>query len=111
MSTKVSNNNFGVSAFKVRKVAALIRRKPVSEALDILRFCEKKEIAIALTKLIRSGMAIVESKEQEDPATLVVQALLINEGPTTKRIMPRAQGRAYRIRKRSSHIVLELAAN
>ena len=108
MTVVVSNNNFGVSAFKVRKVADLVRRKSATDALNILRFCDKKEIAIALSKLIKSGLAVAENRNVSDIENLAIKALLINEGPTIKRIMPRAQGRAYRIAKRSSHIVLEL---
>ncbi len=54
----VKNNNVGTSARKVRQVVDLIRKKKVEEALKILRYCEKKETAIVVTKLINSGLAI-----------------------------------------------------
>ena len=108
MSIMVKNKNVGISASKVRLVGNMIRGKEVATALDILRFCEKKEIAIMLTKLINSGLSIAESTEKVDIDNLRVSTLMIDEGPTLKRIMPRAQGRAFRIRKRSSHITLEL---
>lgn len=108
MSIVVKNNNVGVSARKVRQVADLIRNKKAEEAIKILRFCEKKEISIIMTKLINSGLAIVTESSKYDLDNLKVATVYVDEGPTMKRIMPRAQGRAYRIRKRSSYITLEL---
>jgi large subunit ribosomal protein L22 len=104
----VKNRNVGISPSKVRLVCNMIRGKEVASALDILRFCEKKEIAIMLTKLINSGLSIAESSEKVDIDNLRLGQLLVDEGQTLKRIMPRAQGRAFRIRKRTSHITLEL---
>lgn len=86
----------------------LIRGKEVGRALDTLRFCEKKEIAISLTKLLNSALDIAEGSNKVDLDNLFVSKLFVDEGPTLKRIMPRAQGRAFRIRKRSSHVTLEL---
>ncbi len=108
MAIKVKNNGVGIAPRKVRQVADLIRRKPVQEALKTLRFCPKKEISIVLTKLINSGLAIASDSEKYDLDNLTVGTIFINEGPTQKRIQPRAQGRAFRIRKRSSHITIEL---
>lgn len=108
MAITVKNNRVGVSPQKVRQVCDLVRNKRASEALRILRFCEKKEIAITLTKLINSGLAIASDSGKYDLDNLVVSTLFANEGPTLKRIMPRAQGRAFRIRKRTSKITLEL---
>ncbi|MEI8346536.1 MAG: 50S ribosomal protein L22 [Pseudomonadota bacterium] len=108
MSITVKLNRFGVAPRKVRLVCNLIRMKKASEALKILRFCEKKEISIAVTKLINSGLAIAASANKYDLDNLVVHKLMVDEGTTLKRIMTRAQGRAFRIRKRSSHITLEL---
>jgi large subunit ribosomal protein L22 len=104
----VSNNNVGKSARKVRQVADLIRRKKVEDALKILRFNEKKEIAIMLTKLLNSGLQIATEKEKYDLDNLVIDMIQVNEGPTLKRIQPRAQGRAYRIRKRTSYVTVAL---
>lgn len=108
MSIVVKNKNVSFSARKVRQVCDLIRRKPVAEAIKILRFCEKREIAILITKLINSGLAIAAGSEKFDLENLAVNTIFVDEGPTMKRIQPRAQGRAYRIRHRSSYITVEL---
>ncbi len=108
MSIVVKHNNVGIAARKVRQVCDLIRNKPAQEALKILRFNEKKEISIAISKLINSGLSIASQSEKYDLDNLKVGSLYVNEGPTIKRIQARAQGRAYKIRKRTSHIYLEL---
>ncbi len=108
MAVVVKNNNVGIAPRKVRQVCDLIRKKKASEALKILRFCEKKEIAIVITKLINSGLAIASESNKYAIDNLVVGSIAVNEGPTLKRIMPRAQGRAYKISKRSSHVTVEL---
>ena len=108
MAILVKNNSVGVSPSKVRKVCDLVRNKKASEALKILRFCEKKEIAIVLTKLINSGLAIAAESKKYDLDNLVVGTIFADEGMTLKRIMPRAQGRAFRIRKRTSRVTVEL---
>lgn len=104
----VKNNNVGKSARKVRQVADLVRRKKVEDALRILRFSDKKEISIMLTKLLNSGLQIASESEKYDLDNLVVETIEVNEGPTQKRIQPRAQGRAFRIRKRSSYVTVAL---
>jgi|SRR5665647_809556 len=104
----VKNGNVGTSARKVRQVVNLIRRKKVEDALRILRFCEKKETAIIVTKLINSGLAIAAESKKYDLDKLIVEMVKVDEGPSLKRIMPRAQGRAYRIEKKSSYITLAL---
>lgn len=108
MSIKVKVSNVGIAPRKIRLVCDLIRNKKASEALKLLRFCEKKEIAITLTKLINSGLAIANEANKYDLENLFVTNIFANEGTMQKRIMPRAQGRAYRIRKRSSHVTIEL---
>ncbi len=108
MAIKVKNNNVGIAPRKIRQVCDLIRNKKASEAIKILRFCEKKEIAIVLTKLINSGLAIANEKSRFDLDNLVVGTIFTDEGPMLKRIMPRAQGRAYKIRKRTSHVTVVL---
>ena len=67
-----------------------------------------KEISIILTKLINSGLSIASDSEKYDIDNLIIGTLFANEGPTLKRVQPRAQGRAFRIRKRTSQITLEL---
>lgn len=104
----VKNNNVGTSARKVRLVVDLIRKKRVEEALKILRFCEKKETAIVVTKLINSGLSIAANSKKFDLDNLIIDMVKVDEGPSLKRIMPRAQGRAYRISKKTSYITLSL---
>ena len=104
----VKNNNVNKSATKVRKVCDLIRRKKVEDALQILRFNEKKEISIMLTKLLNSGLQIAPESEKNDLDNLVIDMIQVNEGPTLNRIQPRAQGRAFRIRKRTSYVTVAL---
>lgn len=104
----VKNNNVNKSARKVRQVCDLIRRKKVEDALKILRFNEKKEIAIVLTKLLNSGLQIASDSDKVDLDNLVIDTIQVDEGPTLKRIQPRAQGRAFRIRKRTSKVQVSL---
>lgn len=108
MAIKVQNSRVQIAPRKVRLVCDLIRNKKASEALKILRFCEKKETSLVLAKLINSGLAIASDSEKYDLDNLVVSKIFANEGPTLKRIQPRAQGRAFRIRKRTSHVTVEL---
>lgn len=108
MAITVKNSRVGIAPRKVRQVCDLVRNKSASEALKILRFCEKKEIALVLTKLINSGLSIANESEKYDIDNLVIGRIFTDEGPTLKRIMPRAQGRAFKIRKRSSHVTVQL---
>jgi large subunit ribosomal protein L22 len=96
-----------MSPTKVRRVVELIKDRPVQEALDILRFAPQAA-AQPLFKVVASAAANAENNLDLDPDTLVVAAAYADEGPTLKRIRPRAQGRAYRIRKRTSHITVEV---
>ena len=96
-----------MSPTKVRRVVELIKGRPVAEALSILRF-SPQAAAEPLAKVIASAAANAENNFDMDPETLVVAVAYVDEGPTLKRIRPRAQGRAYRIRKRTSHITIEV---
>lgn len=109
MSILVKNGKLGVAPRKVRLVCDLVRNKKASDALKILRFCEKKEISLAVAKLINSGLAIAQSSQKYDIDSLVVSKIFADEAPILKRIQARAQGRAYRIRKRSSMLTIELS--
>ncbi|PIP90631.1 MAG: 50S ribosomal protein L22 [Bdellovibrionales bacterium CG12_big_fil_rev_8_21_14_0_65_38_15] len=109
MAITVKTNNVGISPRKVRQVINLIRNKKASDALRTLRFCEKKEISLMLTKLINSGLAIASDSEKYDLDNLVVTQIFADGGPTLKRIQPRAQGRAFRILKRTSHVTVQLS--
>jgi len=94
-----------VSASKARRVINLVRGKSVDEALDILRWVPQAA-SEPVAKVIASAAANAQNNNGLDPATLVVATVYADEGPTAKRIRPRAQGRAYRIRKRTSHITV-----
>lgn len=94
-----------VSATKARRVIDLVRGKSVAEALDILRWAPQSA-SEPVAKVIASAAANAQNNEGLDPDTLVVATVMADEGPTAKRIRPRAQGRAYRIRKRTSHITV-----
>jgi large subunit ribosomal protein L22 len=94
-----------VSASKARRVIDLVRGKSVPEALDILRWAPQAA-SEPVAKVIASAAANAQNNEGLDPSTLVVATVYADEGPTAKRIRPRAQGRAFRIRKRTSHITV-----
>jgi len=96
-----------MAPMKCRRVVDLVRGKPVSEALAILRF-SPQAAAEPVAKVIASAAANAENNLDLDPDTLFVDVAMVDEGPTLKRIRPRAQGRAYRIRKRTSHITIEV---
>ncbi len=108
MAITVHNRGVGIAPRKVRLVADLVRKKGAEEALSILRFQPKKEIAIVLTKLINSGLAIADESGKFDLDNLIIDTIQVNEGKTLKRIQPRAQGRAFRVRKRTSHVTISL---
>src|SRR5882757_1446291 len=94
-----------VSASKARRVIDLVRGKSVTEALDILRWAPQAA-SEPVAKVIASAAANAQNNDGLDPATLVVASVYADEGPTDNRIRPRAQGRAFRIRKRTSHITV-----
>jgi len=93
------------SASKARRVINLVRGKSVEEALDILRWAPQAA-SEPVAKVIASAAANAQNNAGLDPRTLVVATVYADEGPTAKRIRPRAQGRAYRIRKRTTHITV-----
>jgi large subunit ribosomal protein L22 len=94
-----------MSPTKARRVIDLVRGKSVTEALDILRWAPQ-EASEPVAKVIASAAANAQNNEGLDPSTLVVATIYADGGPTAKRIRPRAQGRAFRIRKRTSHITV-----
>jgi len=93
------------SASKARRVINLVRGKSVEDALDILRWAPQGA-SEPVAKVIASAAANAQNNNGLDPRTLVVASVYADEGPTAKRIRPRAQGRAYRIRKRTTHITV-----
>jgi large subunit ribosomal protein L22 len=94
-----------VSPTKARRVINLVRGRSVADALDILRWAPQAA-SEPVAKVIASAAANAQNNNGLDPATLVVATVYADEGPTAKRIRPRAQGRAFRIRRRTSHITV-----
>jgi large subunit ribosomal protein L22 len=102
---KASARYVRVSPTKARRVVDLVRGRSVAEALDILRFAPQAA-STDVFKVVASAAANAEHNHSLDRASLWVGEAYVDEGPTLKRIRPRAQGRAYRIRKRTSHITV-----
>ncbi len=93
---------------KVRLVADLVRGKNVNEAIQILSFVNKRSAPI-LKKLLQSAVANADQKKTIDLDNLFVKLLTVDQGPTLKRYMPRAMGRASEIKKKTSHVKLILS--
>jgi large subunit ribosomal protein L22 len=97
-----------ISAQKARLVADQIRGLHVEKALNTLAFSTKKGAPL-IKKVLESAIANAEHNEGADIDELKVASIMVDEGPTMKRIRPRAKGRAARILKRTSHITLTVA--
>lgn len=94
-----------ITPLKARRVVDLVRGMPVDEALSLLQFAPQAA-SETVYKVLESAIANAETTEGLDRADLVVSKAQVDEGPTMKRWRPRAQGRATRINKRTSHITL-----
>jgi len=94
-----------MSPRKVRLVVDQIRGKGVEEALNILKFVPKRSAGV-IAKTIRTAVANAENTQSIDVDRLYVKQAMVDEAGMWKRFMPRAQGRATRIRKRLSHIMI-----
>ena len=94
-----------VSPMKARRVVNLVRGLPAKEALTVLQFAPQAA-SEPVYKVLASAIANAENNERLDPDSLLVAEAYVDEGQTAKRFRPRAQGRAYRIRKRSCHITI-----
>ena len=94
-----------VTPMKARRVVDIVRGKSVDEALSILKFAPQAA-AEPVAKVVASAAANAQNNLGLDPSTLVVATAYVDEGATLKRFQPRAQGRAFRIRKRTSHITV-----
>ena len=110
MEAKAIARYIRVSPRKTRIVARNVVGKPVEDAMNILKFTPQKGAEIIRT-VMRSALANAEQIAGVDVDALVVKQVIVNEGPTWKRFMPRAQGRATQIKKRTSHITVILAEN
>ena len=111
MHGKASAKFVRISATKVRQVANQVRGLNVNDAMNTLKHMNKGA-ALPLYRLIKSAVAnathLADETDPVDVDGLFVETIYANEGPTMKRIRPRAQGRAFRIRKRTSHLHVEL---
>lgn len=94
-----------VSPRKARLLVDLIRGKSVDDAAAILKFAPQAAAEI-VEKVLHSAVANAEKNHKMPASTLYVSTTYVDEGPTLKRIQPRAQGRAFRINKRTSHITI-----
>jgi large subunit ribosomal protein L22 len=107
METRAVTKYVRLSPRKVRLVVDQIRGKGVEEALNILKFVPKRSAGI-VAKTVQSAVANAESTQNIDVDRLYVKRVTVGEGGMWKRFMPRAQGRATRVRKRLSHITVVL---
>lgn len=96
-----------VSPRKVRRTANLIKGKKAGDALIVLRFLPHASARVVM-KILKSAMANAEQKKIADPESMKITKAIVEQGPSMKRMMPRAMGRANIIRKRTSHITLIL---
>ncbi|RJK93505.1 50S ribosomal protein L22 [Vallicoccus soli] len=94
-----------MTPMKVRRVIDAIRGMKADQALATLQFAPQAA-SEPVGKVLASAVANAENNKRLDPDTLWVSAAYVDEGPTLKRFRPRAQGRAYRINKRTSHITV-----
>ncbi|CAT04826.1 50S ribosomal protein L22 [Mesomycoplasma conjunctivae] len=97
-----------ISAQKARLVAALIKKQPTTNALAILHNTNKKA-ALLFIKLLNSAIANAVNNHGLDGDKLIVEQVLVNEGPTLKRFQPRSKGVASQILKRTSHLSITVA--
>ena len=113
MESKATLRYARISARKARLVADMVRGKDASEAIEILGFVERKTAPL-LRKLVESAVANAEQAAGRDDTeldidTLYVESILVDGGPTLRRFRPRAQGRATKVMKTTSHITVRLA--
>lgn len=94
-----------VSPRKARMVVDLVRGKKLEEALAILRYTPNKA-AEAVTKVVKSAAANAEHNYEMDKEELVISQIFVDQGPSLKRVMPRAMGRADIIKRKTSHITV-----
>ena len=108
MEAKATAKYVRVTPRKARLVVDQVRGKDIARAREILRFSERA-ISEVVEKVLNSAVANAENNHHMRSANLVVKAAYVDEGPTLKRIRPRAKGSASRIRKRTSHITVIVA--
>lgn len=106
-SFKAVLRNVRIGPRKARLVADLVRGKPVSSAVDLLRMTNKRAAPL-INKLVKSAMANATDRATVDVDRLVISEIFVDGGFSFKRFLPRAQGRATQVRKRTSHITVKL---
>ncbi len=107
METQAKLSNVRLSPRKARLVVDMVRGKGIQDAMNILQVSPQKTAPI-LSKLLKSAVANAEQKGVSDVDQLFVKTVMVDQGPVLKRFRPRAQGRASRIRKPTSHITVVL---
>ena len=109
LTARATAKHVRVTPMKARRVVDLVRGKSVDDALAILKFAPQAA-SEPVAKVVASAAANAENNLSLDPSTLVISTAYVDEGATMKRFQPRAQGRAFRIRKRTSHITIEVTS-
>lgn len=107
METRAKLRYSRLSAQKTRLVVDMVRGKGIQDALNILKYSPQKAASI-VAKLVSSAVANAEQKGVSDVDRLYVKTITVDQGPVLKRFLPRAQGRATKIRKPTSHITVVL---
>jgi large subunit ribosomal protein L22 len=107
MESQAKLRNVRLSPRKARLVVDMVRGKGIQDAMNILQVSPQKTAPI-LSKLLKSAVANAEQGGVSDVDQLFVKTVMVDQGPVLKRFMPRAQGRASRIRKPTSHITVVL---
>jgi large subunit ribosomal protein L22 len=100
-----------VAPRKMGLVSDMVRGKPVEEAFSILHF-SPRGASVPLEKLLRSALSNLlqqEGSKKIETEDVIISEIIINEGPTLRRFLPRAMGRATRIRKRTSHVRVKVS--
>ena len=107
--TRAQLKHLRMTPMKARRIVNLIRGTDVAAAASILQF-SPQAAAEPVAKLLASAIANAENNQGLQRDSLIVDTIYVDEGPTLKRFQPRAQGRAFRIRKRTCHITIELVS-
>lgn len=108
MATSATLKFTRLSPQKMRLVADQIRGLPVERALNLLSYSNKKA-SVLLKKLVESAIANAEHNDGADIDALRIKTIYVDQGPTIKRLQPRARGRADRILKRTSHVTVTVS--
>ena len=105
MEVRATSRFVRMTAQKARLIVALIRGKQVEKAMAVLEYTPKRGAKTVL-KTLKSAVANAEATQNVDVDTLFVKRAFVDEGPTAKRFLPRAHGRATKVFKRTSHITV-----